>query len=102
MVRLEMPPESRSLEIFDLTTPRGSDEEACYPWRVGVILFEEDRETYIQDEYDEFTDGVEPAAPVPDGTVIVAMDLQDEEEETFVQVVRDGSENKRCMSDHPR
>ena len=43
----------------------------------------------IQDEYDVFMDCIEPAVLVPDGTVIVAMDLQDKEEETFVQIVRD-------------
>ena len=31
---------------------------------------------------------IEPAILVPDGTVIVAMDLQDEDEELYVQMVR--------------
>ena len=39
-MRLETPPESRSLEIFDLTTPRSSGEASVPPWRVGMIQFE--------------------------------------------------------------
>ena len=90
MVRLETPPESRTLEVFDLTTPRDSDDDGSYPWRVGMVLAEEEAEDYMETEGGEevFMDCIEPAVLVPDGTAIVALDLQDEEEELFVQMVR--------------
>ena len=72
MVRLETPPESRSLEIFNLTTPRESGEAPVPPWRVGMMQFElmEDefkdmREELKEDE--EFMECIEPVVLVPDG-----------------------------------
>ena len=35
MVRLETPPDTPSMEVFDLTTPR--DDRSGYPWRVGMM-----------------------------------------------------------------
>ena len=55
-----------------------------------MIRTEDEIEDYMETEDDEemFMDCIEPAVLVPDGTVIVAMDLQDEEEELYVQMVR--------------
>ena len=99
MVRLETPPESRSLEIFDLTTPRGSDETAMPPWRVGVIrveLIENDTRdaTEVWSGDEEFLDCIEPVVLVPDGIAVVAMDLQDNNEEKMVQMVRRTNEEE--------
>ena len=103
MVTLETPPESRTLEVFDLTTPRDSEDDGSYPWRVGMVLVEEETEDYVETEDDEevFMDCIEPAVPVPCGTTIVAMDLQDEEEELFVRMVRHEETGKRVLPDHP-
>ena len=80
MVRLETPPEASSLEVFDLTTPRGESVEA-HPWRVGMVeVIEENFE--IEEFYDmeesEFQDCYEPT--VPSGVTIIAMELQDIED----------------------
>lgn len=58
MERLETPPESRSLEISDLSSETGSH----YPWRVGMIYTENDTEEYKDvDEKKEFMDCIQVA-----------------------------------------
>ena len=54
-----------------------------------MVLAEEETEDHMETEDDEevFMDCIEPAVLVPYGTTIVAMDLQDEEEELFVQML---------------
>ena len=89
MVRLETPPEASSLEVFDLTTPRGESVEA-HPWRVGMVeVIEENFE--IEEFYDmeegEFEDCYEPTVDVPNGVTIIAMELQDIEEQMAVNMV---------------
>ena len=103
MVRLETPPESRSLEIFDLKTPRGSDEVSTPPWRVGTIRFELTEKEFEDAKegwsgVEEFMDCIEPVVLVPDGIAVVAMDLQDDKDEKVVQMVRTNeSECASCM-----
>ena len=99
MVRLETPPESRSLEIFDLTIPRGSEETSVPPWRVGMIRFElvEDEFKDAQEEWkdeEKFMDCIEPVVLVPNGISVVAMDLQDSSDEKVVQMIRRTSEEE--------
>ena len=54
-----------------------------------MIRLEDEIEIHMEadDDEEKFMDCIEPAVLVPDGTAIVAMDLQDEEEE-LVQMVR--------------
>ena len=85
MVRLETPPESRSLEIFDLTTPRKSGESPTPPWRVGMIQFElvEDEFKDMQEELkedEEFMDCIEPVVDPfqPIGQKLSSKDLSTE------------------------
>ena len=98
MVRLQTPPDALSLEVFDLTTPRGESGDN-FPWRVGMVGVE----VYEMDEFNEaeeseYQDCYEPAVEVPDDVAIVAMDLQDPEE-MVVSMVRgeDFEENGSCL-----
>ena len=85
MVRMATPPDTPNLEIFDLTASGSEDNE--FPWRVGAI-----ETKYEENERDEeFFDCIEPVVNIPAGIVIVAMDLQDNEEK-LVQMVSTGSE----------
>ena len=70
MVRVATPPDTRSLEIFDLTGSGSEDNE--FPWRVGMI------ETMCDENEmgEEFFDCIEPVVNIPAGIVIVAMDLR--------------------------
>ena len=90
MARLETPPDVNSLEIFDLTTPRG-ESEVRRPWRAGMVELEEEEVFYdIEEHYeveDAYVECVEPAVQVPENVAIVAMDLQDEED-VMVKMVR--------------
>ena len=90
MVRMATPPDTRSLEIFDLTGSGSEDNE--FPWRVGMIEVGNE----VTDE--EFYDCVEPVVSIPLGVAIVAMDLQDESEEKLVQMVSAGErEGEECL-----
>ena len=91
MVRLETPPESRSLEIFDLTTPRGSEEAAVPPWRVGMIRFE-----LVEDEFKEAQEEWKDEEKFMDCISVVAMDLQDSSDEKVVRMVRRTSEEEHA------
>ena len=89
MVRLQTPPDAASLEVFDLTTPQ-EEQGDNFPWRVGMVTVElyETEEFYDIDEF-EYQERFEPTVEVPDDVAIVAMDLQDvEEEEMIVSMVR--------------
>ena len=71
------------------TTPRDENAEA-YPWRVGMVeVIEENFE--IEEFYDmeegEFEDCYEPTVDVPNGVTIIAMELQDIEEQMAVNMV---------------
>ena len=88
MVRLQTPPDSHSLEIFDLTGGGSGSEDHAYPWRVGMVEVEDDSDVEMESCESEFEDCVEPVVDTPEGIGIVAMDLQDEAEEQLVQMVR--------------
>ena len=100
MVRLQTPPDASSLEVFDLTTPRG-DREDNFPWRVGMVSMElYDVEEFHDVAESEYHDCYEPAVEVPKNVAIVAMDLQDnEEKELSVSMVRrqDYAEEGNCL-----
>ena len=103
MVRLETPPEARSLEVFDLTTPRDEGTEA-QPWRVGMVEVIEENfevEEFYDMEESEFPECYEPTLEIPSGATVIAMDLQDEEEQMAVNMVRmnyEEEENEnRCL-----
>ena len=83
MVRIETPPGTPSMEVFDLTTPRGSGDN--FPWRVGMIRCEQDEDCETADE--EYMECHEPRVDVPAGVSIVAMDLQDDDE-LYVNMVK--------------
>ena len=98
MVRLQTPPDASSLEVFDLTTPRGEGSES-FPWRVGMIEVEVyEKEEFYETEEHEYHDCYEPAVEVPGGVAIVAMDLQDAEEMAvnMVKKQEDGAEGS-CL-----
>ena len=67
MVRMATPPDTRSLEIFDLTGSGSEDNE--FPWRMGMI------EVNYEEMEEEFYDCIEPVVNIPLGVAIVAMDL---------------------------
>ena len=101
MVRLETPPEARSMEIFDLTTPRDSgDASSSYPWRVGMIQVEDHEvgEFFDPDE-SEYMDCHEPVVKAPAGVAIIAMDLQDERPDYMVNMVKieNVEDDKSCL-----
>ena len=101
MVRLETPPEARSLEVFDLTTPRDEGTEA-HPWRVGMVEVIEENfevEEFYDLEENEFQECHESTVEVPSGVTIIAMDLQDEEEQMAVNMVRMNYEEEedKCL-----
>ena len=100
MVRLETPPDASSLEIFDLTTPRGNQSDS-FPWRVGMVEVEQcEVEEFYEAEEFEYHECYEPAVEVPGDVAIVAMDLQDnEEKEMSVNMVRrqDRVEDRSCL-----
>ena len=90
MVRMSTPPDTRSLEIFDLTGSGSEDNE--FPWRAGMIEVGNE----VMDE--EFYDCIEPVVGIPLGVASVAMDLQDESEEKLVQMVSAGErEGEECL-----
>ena len=91
MVRMSTPPDSRSLEIFDLTGSGSEDNE--FPWRVGMV-----EASYEYEENEEFFECIEPVVHIPAGIMIVAMDLQDQGEEKWVQMVSTGpKEGDECL-----
>ena len=96
MVRLETPPDTPSMEVFDLTTPR--DDRSGYPWRVGMIWCDHQVDGYEVTD-DEYMDCYEPMVDVPLGVSIVALDLQDsEEEELQVNMVKiEEDEADQCL-----
>ena len=96
MVRLETPPDTPSMEVFDLTTPR--DDRSGYPWRVGMIWCDHQVDGYEVTD-DEYVDCYEPMVDVPLGVSIVALDLQDsEEEELQVNMVKiEEDESDQCL-----
>ena len=99
MVRLQTPPEASSLEVFDLTTPRGERGDN-FPWRVGMVTMElYEIEEFYDAEESEFQECHEPRVEVPDDVAIVAMDLQDEDERLVVSMVRMQPEemNESCL-----
>ena len=93
MVRIEAPPGTPSMEVFDLTTPRGSGDN--FPWRVGMVRCEQDEGYETADE--EYMECHEPRVDVPAGVSIVAMDLQDDEE-LYVNMVKiEGVNADNCL-----
>ena len=100
MVRLQTPPDAPSLEVFDLTTPRGEQGDN-FPRRVGMVSIElYEVEEFYEAEESEYQDCHEPAVEVPSDVAIVAMDLQDvEEKELTVNMVRrqDHEEVGSCL-----
>ena len=96
MVRLETPPDTPSMEVFDLTTPR--DDRSGYPCRVGMIWCDHQVDGYEVTD-DEYMDCYEPMVDVPLGVSIVALDLQDsEEEELQVNMVKiEEDEADQCL-----
>ena len=79
MVRLQTPPDAPSLEVFDLTTPRGEQGDS-FPWRVGMVSMEIcEMEEFYEAEESEYQECYEPAVEVPDDVAIAAMDPQDTE-----------------------
>ena len=101
MVRLQTPPDAGSLEVFDLITPR-EERGDNFPWRVGMVTMElcEMEEFYDVEEF-EYQECFEPTVEVPDNVAIVAMDLQDvEEEEMIVSMVRtqDNEATGSCLT----
>ena len=99
MVRLQTPPEAASLEALDLTAPRGEQGDN-FPWRVGMVTMElYEIEEFYDAEESEFQECYEPRVEVPDDVAIVAMDLQDEDEELVVSMVRMQPEemNENCL-----
>ena len=85
--------------MFDLTTPRG-DHGDNFAWRVGMVLMElyEMEEFYDIEEF-EYQECYEPMVEVPDDVAIMAMDLQDDDEEMVVSMVRMQPEemNENCL-----
>ena len=90
MVRVATPPDTRSLEIFDLTGSGSEDNE--FPWRVGMIKADN------QEPEEKYYDCIEPVVSIPLGVAIVAMDLQDECDEKLVQMISTGTgEGEECL-----
>ena len=87
-VRLQTPPDSHSLEIFDLTGSGSGSEDVVHPWRVGMVRTAYESEDELESCKSEFEDCIEPVVDIPEGISIVAMDLQDEAEERLVQMAR--------------
>ena len=87
--------------VFDLTTPRGENTEA-HLWRVGMVKVIEENfeiEEFYDFEENEFQDCYEPTVDVPSGVTIIAMELQDIEEQMAVNMVRMNyeEEDDRCL-----
>ena len=97
-VRLQTPPDSHSLEIFDLTGSGSGSEDVVHPWRVGMVRTAYESEDELESCKSEFEDCIEPVVDIPEGISIVAMDLQDEAEERLVQMVRmDQNDTEECL-----
>ena len=99
MVRLQTPPDAPSLEVFDLTTPR-REQGDNFPSRVGMVSMDYEMEKFYEGEESEYQECHEPAVEVPEDVAIVAMDLQDtEENEMVVSMVRrqDHEEAGSCL-----
>ena len=98
MVRLLTPPDSHSLEIFDLTEGGSGSDDIGHPWRVGMIRKAYESEDETEGCWSEFEECIEPVVDIPEGVSIVAMDLQDETEEQLVQMVRmDQNDIEECL-----
>ena len=93
MVRIETPPGTPSMEVFDLTTPRGSGDN--FPWRVGMIRWKQDED--FETAYEEYMECHEPRVDVPAGVSIVAMDLQDDEDFYVNMVKIEGVNADNCL-----
>ena len=84
MVRLQTPPDSHCLEIFDLIGSGLGLEDVVHLWRVGMVRIIYANEDELESCKSEFEDCIEPVVDILEGISIVAMDLQDEAEERLV------------------
>lgn len=67
IVRVETPPNSHNLEIFDLTGGGSGSEDNGYPWRVGMIEMESYEEVDNCEDENMFMDCVEPVVDILKG-----------------------------------